>query len=372
MTGHKKIIIVGGGLAGLTSSILLQKAGFEITVFEKKRYPFHRVCGEYISNEALPFLQSLNIPLSNLGPSKINRLQVTTEGGRELFADLAMGGFGLSRYKLDDLLFQHAEKLGVTFLFEKVIDIKFQNSEFEITAENGVHYSTIAIAAHGKRSNLDQKLKRSFFYNRSPYLAVKYHIKTDLPDNLIRLDNFSGGYSGVCKIEDQKFNLCYLSATSNLKKYNGIPEMEEQVLHKNPFLKHLFKNSEFLSEKPDVINEISFEPKSLIENQLLFCGDSAGMITPLCGNGMAIAFHSAKILSECIIRFGSEHNFDRQALEQEYKSRWSKEFVLRLRSGRIIQRLFGSPFLAEIAVSAMNTFPTLNQIIVKKTHGKAF
>ena len=372
MTGHKKIIIIGGGLAGLTSAILLQKGGFEVTVFEKKRYPFHRVCGEYISNEALPFLQSLNIPLSDLEPAQINRLSVTTERGRQLFANLPMGGFGLSRYHLDNLLFEHAEKLGVTFLFEKVIDILFKDEFFEISAESGIHYSPIAIASHGKRSNIDQKLKRSFFYHRSPYLAVKYHIRTDLPDNLIRLDNFSGGYSGICKIEDQKFNLCYLSKTHNLKKYHGIPEMEEQVLYRNPFLKDLFKNSEFIYEKPEVINEISFEPKTLIEDHLLFCGDSAGMITPLCGNGMAIAFHSAKILSECIIKSIGDHNFNREALKQDYKNRWTNEFALRLKSGRVIQRLFGNPFLSEITIAALKNLPALNQIIVKKTHGKAF
>ena len=367
-----KIIIVGGGLAGLTSAILLQQAGFEVTLIEKKRYPFNRVCGEYISNEALPFLQSLDLKLSNLGPSKINRLSVTTERGKVLTADLPLGGFGLSRYKLDKLLFDHAEKLGVTFIFEKVIDIQFKGNFFEITSESGIHHAALAIAAHGKRSNLDQKLKRSFFYNRSPYMAVKYHIRTDLPDNLIRLDNFSGGYSGVCKIEDEKFNLCYLTKSSNLKKYQGITEMEEHVLHRNPFLKNLFNNSEFIYEKPEVINEISFAPKTLIENHLLFCGDSAGMITPLCGNGMAIAIHSAKILSESIIQHANARHLDRGALENDYFRRWSKEFTWRLRSGRYIQHLFGRPFLSEVAVSALNNLPALNQMIVKKTHGKVF
>lgn len=372
MAGHKKIIIIGGGLSGLTCSILLQKAGFEVTLFEKKRYPFHRVCGEYISNEARPFLQSLNIPLSTLEPSQITRLSVTTERGRELSTNLSMGGFGLSRYKLDDQLYQQAKNLGVNFLFEKIIDIRFKEPLFEITSENGIYYSSIAIAAYGKRSNLDQKLKRSFFYHRSPYLAVKYHIRTDLPNNLIRLDNFSGGYSGVCKIEDDKFNLCYLSKTSNLKKHQGLQDMEQRVLYKNPFLKHLFKNSEFIHDKPNVINEISFERKTLIEDHLLFCGDSAGMITPLCGNGMAIALHSAKILSECIINYAGGNNLIRQAIEGNYKEQWSKAFTLRLKSGRIIQRLFGSPILADLAVTAMKNLPVLNQIMVKKTHGKVF
>ncbi|MGB4399084.1 MAG: NAD(P)/FAD-dependent oxidoreductase [Daejeonella sp.] len=368
----KKVIIVGGGLAGLTSAILLQKAGFEVTLFEKKPYPFHRVCGEYISNEALPFLKSLGVPLSDFAPSHINRLIVTTPGGLELTSNLSMGGFGLSRYTLDNSLFKLAVKQGVSFHFEKVIDISFKDDIFEITAENGIHYSPIAIAAYGKRSNLDQKLKRSFFYNRSPYLGVKYHIKTDLPANLIRLDNFNGGYSGVCKIEGEKFNLCYLSKTSNLKNFTGISEMEENVLHRNPFLKNLFKNSEFLSEKPEVINEISFEPKTLIENHLLFCGDSAGMITPLCGNGMAIAIHSAKILSGCVIRYWSGENIKREALEHEYTDNWSREFAWRLKAGRTIQRLFGKPLLSEIAVRTLQALPELNEIIVKKTHGRVF
>lgn len=372
MRSNKKIIVIGGGLAGLISAILLQEGGFEVTVFEKKRYPFHRVCGEYISNEALPFLQSLQIPFSDMGHSRISRLSVTTGHGKELVTNLPLGGFGLSRYKLDHLLFEYAEKLGVTFMFEKVLDITFKDESFEITAEKGMHYSGLAIAAHGKRSNLDQKLNRAFFYHRSPYLGVKYHIKTDLPDNLIRLDNFSGGYSGVCKIEDHKFNLCYLSRTSNLKDYSGISEMEENVLYGNPFLKYLFKNSEFITEKPEVINEICFEPKTLVEDHLLFCGDSAGMITPLCGNGMAIAIHSAKILAESIIRHASEQNLNRTDLEQDYIRRWSKEFKWRLRSGRLIQQLFGKPILSELAVSALNNLPALNQMIVKKTHGKVF
>jgi flavin-dependent dehydrogenase len=368
----KKIIIIGGGLAGLTSAILLQKGGFEVMLFEKKRYPFHRVCGEYISNEAMPFLRSLNISFTDLVPPQINRLLVTTESGRQLSTDLAMGGFGLSRFALDNLLFEEASRLGVAFLFEKVSEITFKDNYFEITAESGVYLSPIAIAAHGKRSNLDQKLKRSFFYHRSPYLGVKYHIRTDLPPNIIRLDNFSGGYSGVCKIEDQKFNLCYLAKSANLKKHNGIPGLEEQVLYKNPLLKYLFKNSEFLYDKPEVINEISFEPKSLIENHLLFCGDSAGLITPLCGNGMAIALHSAKILSECIIRSASKGMPDRQVLEQDYSARWKSEFALRLRSGRLIQQIFGSPMLSEIAVATLNNLPALNEIIIKRTHGKVF
>ncbi|MEJ7779115.1 MAG: NAD(P)/FAD-dependent oxidoreductase [Daejeonella sp.] len=367
-----KVIVIGGGLAGLTCAILLQRKGFLVKLFEKKKYPFHRVCGEYISNEARPFLENLGIGLFAAGASNISRLSVTSASGKKLLADLPMGGFGLSRYKLDHLLFQQAEKLGVEFIFEKVAGLQFNGAYFEISAPDKVHKSSIAIAAYGKRSNLDQKLKRDFFYKRSPYLGVKYHIKTDLPDNLIRLDNFQGGYSGVCKIEGDKFNLCYLSETANLKKYKDISEMEERVLHKNPYLKHLFENSEFINKIPEVINEISFERKTLVEDHLLFCGDSAGMITPLCGNGMAIAFHSAKILAENIIAFGSNKIIDRAGLEQNYEHEWTRHFALRLKTGRMIQRLFGNSLISDLSIQTLNRSPSLTKFMVERTHGKVF
>ncbi len=369
-----EVLIIGGGLAGLTTSILLQKNGYEVTLIEKKKYPFHRVCGEYVSNEALPFLEFLGIDVAEAEPSRINKLSVSSASGRIVHAALPLGGFGLSRYKFDNLLFKNAVALGVKFIFEKATDIQFHEGRFKVlTSVNNVYEGTLAIASYGKRSNLDQKLKRRFFYKRSPYLGVKYHIRTDLDIDLIRLDNFPGGYCGICKIEEDKYNLCYLSETANLKKYSGIPEMEEQVLFKNPYLKSIFKNSEFVFDRPEVINEISFARKTLVEGHLLFCGDSAGMITPLCGNGMAIAIHSGKILAESIIRFGGkDQTIDRQALEKEYVSRWEKEFALRLRSGRLIQKLFGNSLISDLSVSALNKFPSLTEMLVKKTHGKVF
>jgi flavin-dependent dehydrogenase len=366
------ILIIGGGLAGLSTAILLQKSGYQVRVLEKKKYPYHRVCGEYISNEVLPFLKSLVPNINQIQTSQINQLAVTSVSGKILNAPLDLGGFGISRYTLDNLLFKQAEKLGVEFTFDKVINVKFNENSFQVsTSSNQIFESEIAIAAHGKRSNLDQKFNREFFYKRSPYLGVKYHIRTDFPANLIRLDNFEGGYCGLSKIEEHKFCFCYLSETANLKKYAGIPEMEEQVLFKNPFLREVFKNSEFLFEKPEVINEISFERKSLVENHVIFCGDAAGMITPLCGNGMAIAIHSAKILAQSILQFAKKGEvINRKALEQDYVLNWEQQFALRLKSGRLIQNLFGSTLVSNLAISSLNKLPSLTQFLVKKTHGE--
>ena len=72
-----RVIIIGGGLAGLSLSIQLAVGGWNVLLLEKETYPFHRVCGEYISMEAWDFLCSLGVPLEQWHLPLIKRLQVT-------------------------------------------------------------------------------------------------------------------------------------------------------------------------------------------------------------------------------------------------------------------------------------------------------
>lgn len=372
----RQVFIIGGGLAGLCSAIQLSKAGFGVTLAERKSYPFHRVCGEYISNESRPFLSELGFHPDHYGAAKISRLAISSVSGKLLQSPLDLGGFGLSRFLLDDQLYQLGKACGVKFLLHtKINQVTFHDNQFQVETQTGDAYrADLVIGAYGKRSNLDQKLNRPFFFRRSPYLGIKYHIKTDFASDLVQLDNFPGGYCGISKIEDNRFCLCYLSATENLKKHGSIKEMEEQVLFKNPFLKTLFTSAEFLWEQPEVINEISFDIKSAVEDHILMCGDAAGMITPLCGNGMAMAMHASKILSQTIIeksRAGWDYT-NRLHLEKSYQARWQQQFKTRLKTGRTIQRLFGKEQVSGMVINSLRHLPAITSYIVKSTHGRPF
>jgi len=89
--------IIGGGLAGLALSIQLAKFGHSVALFEKEQFPFHRVCGEYISLESWNFLEELGLPLSDLKLPVITKLVVTAPNGNRLQQVLPLGGFGISR-----------------------------------------------------------------------------------------------------------------------------------------------------------------------------------------------------------------------------------------------------------------------------------
>ena len=362
------IAITGGGLAGLSLAILQAKAGKSVVLFEKNTYPFHRVCGEYVSLESWDFLQSLGLPLNEIDLPIIKNLQVTSPSGTSIEAQLDLGGFGISRYKLDFELAQIAKNLGVIVLENtKVNDIKKSISQFEIFTDNAVYQSKMAVGSFGKRSNLDVDWKRPFIAkNRTSlnqYIGVKYHIKIEFPKDKIALHNFSDGYCGISAIENDLYCLCYMTTKANLKKsQNSIEIMEKNILSSNPYLADIFSRSEKLWPQPEVISQISFEKKGQFESEIPLLGDASGMIAPLCGNGMSMAFHGALLLHN-IIESGEN-------LIANYPKKWKNNFATRLLVGRTVQRLFGNPIMTDILIKGMKLTPGLLQLIIKNTHGK--
>ncbi|GAB2457936.1 FAD-dependent oxidoreductase [Hymenobacter qilianensis] len=368
-----EVLIIGGGLGGLTAALDLAGRGYHVTVVERKHYPFHKVCGEYVSNEVLPYLRRLGVDPAVLEPANITQFMLSSPAGRTLTAPLDLGGFGVSRYTLDYFLYQQAEARGVEFhQGATVTNVTFNGDEHHVSLADGrILQARIVLGAYGKRANLDRQLQRPFFTRRSPYLGVKYHVRLDFPRNLIALHNFADGYAGISAIEEDKYCFCYLTTRQNLKAHGTIAAMEKQVLARNPRLGGIFRDAEFLYPQPEVINEISFAPKNCVENHILMCGDAAGLITPLCGNGMAMAIHGAQIASAHIHEFLVGRT-TRPSLEAAYQREWQAHFGGRLRVGRAVQGLFGKPFLSEAAVGGLRYWPGAVRALMRQTHGEVF
>ena len=296
------ILIIGGGLAGLTAALHLQKAGLPVMLIEKNVFPCHKVCGEYISNEVLPYIRWLGILPEELGALNIEKLRFTSPSGKGLSTRLPLGGFGISRFKLDNHLYELFKSRGGTVWTDTVKTISYQH-DFEITTLGGKTISAQqVIGAYGKRSGLDTQLQRPFIKNRSPFLAVKAHYQGKLESDTVALHNFRGGYCGVSGIEDHKINICYLADYDTFKKYKDISAYQENVLYQNKHLKDIFEHSKLLFESPLTISQLSFGIKEAVNDHILMVGDTAGLIHPLCGNGMSMAIHSAKICSELLIQ----------------------------------------------------------------------
>ncbi|RTY93653.1 NAD(P)/FAD-dependent oxidoreductase [Flavobacterium sp. GT3R68] len=371
MKPNNEVLIIGGGLAGLTAAIHLSNNGAEVTLIEKNEFPKHKVCGEYISNEVLPYFKELAIDISELNPTAITKIIFSTSKGKVIEGHLPLGGFGISRYALDEFLYKKAISIGCNVIHETVESIDFKDNNFTVTtSKNTILKSEIVIGAFGKRSNVDQKLNRNFIQKKSPWLAVKGHYSGDFPNDAVGLHNFKGGYCGVSKVEKDVINICYLADYETFQKYKNIENYQENVVLKNPNLKEIFKNSKLLFDKPLTISQISFEKKEAVENHILMIGDTAGLIHPLCGNGMAMAIHSAKIVSELIEKYFNGEINSREQLEKKYTLDWNKNFKNRLKTGRFLGTLLQKQNLSEQLLNLLTKFPFLLPKIIKKTHGK--
>ena len=200
-------------------------------------------------------------------------------------------------------------------------------------------------------------------------MAVKAHYSGHFPDDLVGLHNFEGGYCGVSKVENNIINICYLVDYKTFKEYKNIEEFQSKVIYKSPHLKAIFENCVMIFDKPLTISQISFEKKEAVENHILMIGDTAGLIHPLCGNGMAMAIHSAKLAVGNSIEF-LENRINRSTLENNYIIDWNKNFKSRLRVGRFLGKLLQREKTAQFTLKILLVFPFLLPLIIKKTHGK--
>ncbi|MEP2936968.1 MAG: NAD(P)/FAD-dependent oxidoreductase [Gilvibacter sp.] len=364
------VIIVGAGLAGLTSAIHLSKMGIKVLLIEKENLPAHKVCGEYVSNEVLPYLDSLGFDPFAVGATRINRLEVVLASGKTIKTNMQLGGFGLSRYHFDYSLLQLAKSYGTTAIKAQVQQILFKDTVFTVNTQDGKTFKAAqVIAAYGKRSVLDKNLERPFFKQSAPFLAVKTHRKGDFPSDLVGLYNFKGGYCGISCVEQNIINSCYIATYKSFKKHKNPEQFEQEVLSQNPVLKQILEVTEPIFEKPLTISQISFLNKPAVQKHILFAGDAAGLIHPLCGNGMSMAIESAQLASELIIKF-LKGQIRRAELESSYKKQWNQKFKKRLNTGHYASKIMQDSRFSSVAFKGLKTAPFILDALIKRTHGQ--
>ena len=359
-----EVIVVGGGLAGLCASIHLAKEGRKVVLFEPKPYPRHKVCGEYISKEVLPYLSSLGFDPFEHGAVKIDRFEWSHPKGRSIKTQLPLGGFGLSRYTIEEKLVQLAIGSGVQLLEESAAQLDSVQGGVEVqTTQGNIYKAQFGIAAYGKRSQLDKKLGREFISQKANFMAAKWHAKGEFPEDLVALHNFEGGYCGVSKVENDRINFCFITTYESFKAHKDLPTFIQQVLGANGRLKKLLDTTEMIFEKPLSIAQISFKDKPPVEGNWLMCGDTAGLIHPLSGNGMSMAIRSAELAALQILTAKAN-------AQENYKRLWRAEFKKRLRMGRIAAAVFGSSQLSMAAVNLFKLSPAVLRMLISQTHGK--
>ena len=369
-----QVAIIGGGLAGLALAIDLRKKSYHVIVIEKGNYPRQKVCGEYISMESYNYLFSLCPTLQKLNLPHINKFLLTSTGKNKFETNLPLGGFGISRYLLEELLYTEAVNLGVVFMLNtKASNIEYDsnNFKFNIKTNNSIIQASLVCNSSGRKSNFETAIKENQTSSTN-YIGIKYHIKLKRDSDLIEIHNFPGGYCGISNIEEDKSCLCYIVNSKKLQEVkNSIPELEKQVLFQNSNLKKIIEHAEFITPQPATISGINFKIKNTFNDESIFLGDSAGSIAPITGNGMSMALRSASELAKTIDSYFS-NKISREDLMINYSKFWKQQFSTRIKLSRHFQKLSEHPPLTNFTIQLFNSFPNLAQKVIKLTHGKPF
>ena len=370
--------IIGGGVAGLTLAVQLARAGRRVVLFEKETYPFHRVCGEYISMENYDFLCRIGVPLAEMNLPVMTRFTVSSPTGEALHHALDIGGLGLTRYVLDQLLARLAAKHGATIREgTRVTDVAFADEQFAISTADGATYrARLACGAWGKHANLDSKLHRPFLEpsrQGRQFVAVKRHLQLNsFPAATVEMHNFRDGYCGLSPVPGGLTNCSYISDVRNLRAHgNSVAEMERQVLMQNPLLRPYLEAAHRAGDQPIVISQITFRERSTVDGHVLMLGDAAGTIAPLAGNGMSMGMNASFLLNGLLLEF-LEGRSSRAELEQRYTRAWQQLLSFRITAGRLIHQVFGQPWLTTAGVRVLKRLPFMTDFILKLTHGQAY
>jgi flavin-dependent dehydrogenase len=360
----KPVVIIGGGLAGLSTAILLGRANVPTILIEKNTYPRQKVCGEYISVESEKFVNLLGVDTSQL--PHINELHISSQSGRMAKLPLSPGGFGISRYSLDYQLYERALKAGVEIICgDRVTHI--EENEVKLLSGKSVE-AELVVGAYGKSNPLSgMKTPKS----QKQYVGIKYHVRSEAHANTIEMHVFKGGYCGFSKVENDLYCLCYLGSAEDFKKYKGNAEAYEQaVLHQNPHLRNRLLEVEKVTP-PIATSQFNFRVYRGAHAGQLLLGDATGFIPPITGNGMSLAFRSAAETAPEIIKWyrGQKSKSELFAQQKKYVELYAKK---RIQSGVMLQNLLLKQNILSdnLLFFGLNHIPLLGKKLTEKAVGK--
>lgn len=385
------VVIVGAGPAGSALAALLARRGRKVALLERDAFPRDKLCGEFLSGESRRLLREIGcLPqILALNPPEIRQMQFTAPGGARLDVPLPSPALGVSRRELDTILFRHAGACGAeTFERSEVESILPGKDAVELTVSQhsgrgGVvrHRirAALVVGAYGRHSRLDRDLGR-LARERRKFVGFKRHHTAADARALLELAGcgevhlFSGGYCGVAEVEKGIVNVCLLIRAERLKRLAPSGEWEELAEALAAGNSSLARRLRSLLPVPDepalAVAPVPFGIRKRAAGRVLFSGDSAGMIAPLCGDGQAMALESAELLAQ-LIGSVAEDALGREAerVGNEWADRWEGHFRRRLRLGRWLQKAALSPYLAGATLHLLRAIPGSAPILARATRG---
>ncbi|MBA3603974.1 MAG: FAD-dependent monooxygenase [Parachlamydiaceae bacterium] len=343
----EKVVIIGGGLAGLCAAIELCRIGIYPILIEAGSYPAHKVCGEFLSPESLPWLQKLNIH-----PTTINEIFLGIDSKNVIFK-LPKPAGSLSHFILDAALADKASKMGTQVRSHvKVTNLrpKQQASEFhviELSTGETLHAHSILVAT-GRLPSLYIPPK-SF-----KYMGIKAHFEGIELNQALKMFSFKEAYMGLSPIENEKTNLACLASMRAVERAGSPDLLMKQLVDSNSHLKELISRGKNVFGEWMTAKIPFFGFKSTPDwLDAYFIGDAAISLPPACGGGLSLAINSG-IKSAGFVAKQNFHGFKKQS---------RRDNAGLMRNAKGLHHLFMVPWLGKAGFQICSLWPSLPQEI---------
>ncbi len=294
-----EVLILGGGVAGCAASIALAREGRRVTLIEREPAPRHKVCGEFLSGEALDDLHALGIDVASLGAVPLNYVRLAA-ARRAAAAPLPFPAASLTRKALDTALLAEAIAAGVRLKRGRSVQSlrRTIGDLWQARLDDGTTYEApaafLATGKHDLRGHSRPKDPHQWVAFKM-YYRLNAEQKADLAD-ASELTLYAGGYGGIQPVEEGMTNFCCVVqrryfAEAGLRWEALLAKMQQDC----PHLAMRLDGAEPLLDKPITVTHIPYGYLRRTTEDGLYCiGDQAAVIPSFTGDGISIALHTAR------------------------------------------------------------------------------
>lgn len=308
-------LVVGGGPAGAAVAIALARAGRQVVLVEKEATAHHKVCGEFLSAEALGYLHDLDVDAAALDAVPIDAVRMV-RGQHVTQRALPFAAMSLSRHRLDAALLERAVEAGVRVMRgARVAALARQGDGWSarLANEHTLAAKNIFLCT-GKHDLRDWRRPAG---SQGELIAFKMHWRLAAEqqaelERCVELTLFAGGYGGMEPVEDGAANLCVLVRRARLAQLGGWDELLAAIRSECPQLDERLRGAVALWPRPLALSAIPYGYVCAQADGVWRLGDQAAVIPSFSGDGMSIALHSAQLAAKIFLAGGSAASFQQR------------------------------------------------------------
>ncbi len=369
------VVIAGGGPAGALAALILARAGVRVRVFERARFPRHKLCGDTLNPGALAVLaRHLDLGPLVAQSDDLHGMLITGPGGVAVRGVYGSGltGRAVTRRVLDAWLLRQAAAAGAEV--EEGVAVKGAHvadgrvSGVTVARDGGravAHPGRMVIAADGRRSALAfaRGLARQPARPRRWAIGGYFSGATGC-GTVGEMHVRAGHYIGVAPVPGGLTNVCVVMPHATGDPAFGSPgDLIRSRLDADPGLRERFAAARPEGEAV-MLGPMAVDADAAGEPGLLLAGDAAGFIDPMTGDGLRLALAGAELAAAVTLDVLAGRR-SLAAAHLVLAERRRRAFAAKWRFNRTLRSLVTSPQGVVAAAAAARLVPSLFASIIR-------